>query len=154
MRALFVSATLFLATTNCFFLLQAQENRNSVSVPLELTDDQPNLRQIISTCLGIYKDILSLEEEPLGTEEDLQEITDRLIGKLMRLYACAHHARNAFCKEATLTEQEMQFLIDLIEHVQINAHNQKNFAYFDINKLAQAIYQILADSLSNKTKKE
>jgi hypothetical protein len=144
--------TILIITVSCWFLvLASQENR--LLIPVELTDNQPTLRHIITTSLNVYKDILSLEEEPCGTPEDLLEITDSLIGKLIRLYVYAHHARNAFCTEATLTQQEMQFLVDLLDQLQCTAQAANNCAHFDINKLAQDIHTVLTSSLKDVTKK-
>lgn len=144
--------TILFITGSCWFLVMAsQENR--LLIPIELTDNQPTLRQIITTSLNVYKDILSLEEEPSGKPEEMLEITDRLIGKLIRLYIYAHHARNAFCSEATLTEQEMHFLVDLLEQLQCTAQAADSCAHFDINKLAQDIHTLLTSSLRDYTTK-
>ncbi|BDC34661.1 hypothetical protein Noda2021_06190 [Candidatus Dependentiae bacterium Noda2021] len=125
-----------------------QEAQSTIILPLKVTHAMPTLRIVMQTCLEIYKDLLEFELNENATVQEVQHITDCLLGKLIRLCVYAHHASYAYSHEATLDSQDVCYLIELIEHMNLSCkHDQLPF---DVNELIEYIKELLQKTLQKK----
>lgn len=119
-----------------------------IDLPLSLNNTIPSYRHIVQTSLQIYQDLLNLEDVRYAIKTNKQYVIDGLLGKLVRLYTYIKHIQHAFNHEATVSKEEIYFLIDLLEHIHLTTE-YNDYVPCDINQLANEIRSVLIKALDH-----
>ena len=104
-----------LITSFIFFGLPAQINFFHQIYPLN------SFKLVIDTCVRSYSDALVLQEQAASGER-IDELLDMLIGRLMRLQSYIDQLIYAYKYEATVSIDELEYLMQMIDYLDITVH--------------------------------
>lgn len=119
----------------------AQENKFHKVFPLN------GFKLVVDTCMRSYSDALLLQDR-IANHEKCDEILDVLVGRLIRLQSYVEQLIFAYKYEATVSFDELEYLIRMIDYLEITLSDQ---AYQEIsctlNHLANYLKQELKDAI-------
>lgn len=119
----------------------AQENRFHKVYPLN------GFKTVVDTCMRSYSDALLLQDR-IANHEKGDEILDLLVGRLIRLQSYIEQLIYAYKYEATVSFDELEYLIRMIDYLELTLSDQ---SYQEIactlNHLANQLKQELKDAL-------
>ncbi len=102
---------------------------------------------VVDTCMRSYSDALLLQDR-IANHEKCDELLDLLVGRLIRLQSYIEQLIYAYKYEATVSFDELEYLIRMLDYLEITLSDQ---AYHEIscalNHLANHLKQELKDAL-------
>ena len=106
-----------------------------------------SFKVVVDTCMRAYSDVLLLQDRA-ANHERIDELLDLLVGRLIRLQSYTEQLMYAYKYEATVTFDEIDYLIRMLEYLEIticeNNYNQVSEA---LNRIAQRLKMELKNSL-------
>ncbi len=92
--------------------------------PLQEIYPFTSFKKVIDTSMRCYTDLLILEER-LAAHERSEELVDLLVGRFTRLSTYIDQIVHDYKKEATILSEEIEYLIQLLEYMEITAESLK-----------------------------
>lgn len=94
-----------------------------------------SFKSIVDTCMRSYTDILHIQDR-LYCNEKIDEQVDLLVGRLMRLQSYIDQAVYAYRFEATITYDELEYLLRMLDYLEVTITEQKyQQVYSSLNTL-------------------
>lgn len=94
-----------------------------------------SFKSIVDTCMRSYTDILLIQDR-LYCNEKIDEQVDLLVGRLMRLQSYIDQAVYAYRFEATITYDELEYLLRMLDYLEVTITEQKyQHVYNSLNTL-------------------
>jgi hypothetical protein len=103
-----------------------------------------SFKKVVDTGMRCYTDLLILEEQ-LMAHENCDELIDIIVGRLIRLTTYIDQILYDFKYEATILPEEIEYLIRLINYMEITAENIRHEGI-------PAALNIICEQLKNKLK--
>lgn len=89
-----------------------------------------SFKSIVDTCMKSYTDVLIIQDR-LFCNEKVDEQIDLLVGRLMRLKSYIDQAIYAYRFEATVTYDELEYLLRMLDYLEITINEQKYRHVYD-----------------------
>lgn len=94
-----------------------------------------SFKSIVDTCMRSYTDVLLIQDR-LYCNEKIDEQVDLLVGRLMRLNSYIDQAVYAYRFEATITYDELEYLLRMLDYLEVTITEQKyQQVYCSLNAL-------------------
>lgn len=94
-----------------------------------------SFKSIVDTCMRSYTDVLLIQDR-LYCNEKIDEQVDLLVGRLMRLQSYIDQAVYAYRFEATITYDELEYLLRMLDYLEVTITEQKyQHVYSSLNTL-------------------
>lgn len=77
-----------------------------------------SFKSIVDVCVKSYTDVLLIQDR-LYAHEKIDEQVDLLVGRLMRLKSYIEQAIHAYQYEATITYEELDYLMRMLEYLEV-----------------------------------
>lgn len=77
-----------------------------------------SFKSIVDTCMKSYTDVLLIQDR-LYCHEKIDEQIDLLVGRLMRLKSYIEQAIHAYQYEATITYEELDYLLRMLDYLEV-----------------------------------
>ncbi len=121
--------------------LHAHEDRFHKVYPLT------SFKVVVDTCMRVYSDALLLQDR-IANHERCDELLDLLVGRLMRLQSYVEQLIYSYKYEATVSFDEIEYLIQMIEYLEITLsdHTYKDVAC-SLNNVANHLKKELKQTL-------
>lgn len=106
-----------------------------------------SFKVVVDTCMRVYSDALLLQDR-IANHERCDELLDLLVGRLMRLQSYIEQLIYAYKYEATVSFDEIEYLIQMIEYLEITLsdHTYKDVAC-SLNNVANHLKKELKQTL-------
>lgn len=104
-----------------------------------------SFKLVVDTCMRAYSDALELHDRA-ANHERCDELLDLLVGRLMRLRAYIEQLMYAYRYEATVTFDELEYLIRLLDYLEVTITDT---GYEHIAQALNHLMQQLKDELKN-----
>lgn len=82
-----------------------------------------SFKSIVDTCMRSYTDVLHIQDR-LYCNEKIDEQVDLLVGRLMRLRSYIEQAIYAYKYEATITYDELEYLLRMLDYLEVTIAEQ------------------------------
>lgn len=82
-----------------------------------------SFKSIVDTCMRSYTDVLHIQDR-IYCNEKIDEQVDLLVGRLMRLKSYIDQAIYAYRFEATVTYDELEYLMKMLDYLEITISEQ------------------------------
>lgn len=89
-----------------------------------------SFKSIVDTCMRSYTDVLLIQDR-IYSNEKIDEQVDLLVGRLMRLKSYIDQAIFAYRFEATVTYDELEYLLRMLDYLEITLNEQKYRHVYD-----------------------
>ncbi len=93
-------------------LAACEDNRFHRIFPLS------SFKLVIDTCMRSYSDVLLLQDK-IANHEKINDLLDLLVGRLIHLESYVEQLIFAYNNDATVSYEELEYLMKLIEHLEI-----------------------------------
>lgn len=77
-----------------------------------------SFKKVVDTCMRTYTDVLILHDQ-IALQQKSDEQLDLLVGRLMRLQSYIEQLINAYRTEATISIDELDYLLQMIEYLEM-----------------------------------
>lgn len=77
-----------------------------------------SFKRVVDTCMRAYTDVLILHDQ-IALQQKSDEQLDLLVGRLMRLQSYIEQLINAYRLEATITMDELDYLLQMITYLEL-----------------------------------
>lgn len=82
-----------------------------------------SFKSIVDTCMRSYTDVLHIQDR-LYCNEKIDEQIDLLVGRLIRLRSYIEQAIYAYKYEATITYDELEYLLRMLDYLEVTVAEQ------------------------------
>lgn len=82
-----------------------------------------SFKSIVDTCMRSYTDVLLIQDR-IYCNEKIDEQVDLLVGRLMRLRSYIEQAIYAYRFEATVTYDELEYLLRMLDYLEVTINEQ------------------------------
>lgn len=89
-----------------------------------------SFKSIVDTCMKSYTDVLLIQDR-LYCHEKIDEQVDLLVGRLMRLKSYIDQAIYAYKHEATITYDELEYLLRMLDYLEVTIAEQSYKQIYD-----------------------
>ena len=94
-----------------------------------------SFKVVVDTCMRSYSDVLILQDR-IANNERVDEIIDLLVGRLIRLESYVDQLAVAYKYEATVTYEEIDYLIRMLEYLEVTiAQHEYQYLVHGINSI-------------------
>jgi methyl-accepting chemotaxis protein len=131
MRALNCWALLSL----CVVYIYTQEKQNDI---FHTIFPLGSFKMVIDTCMRSYTDALMIHDR-IVAHEKIDELLDLIVGRLMRLHSYVDQLVVAYKNDATVTYDEIDYLIRMLEYLELTIHHD------EFQEIAQALNTIIVE---------
>lgn len=109
-----------------------------------------SFKSIVDTCMRSYTDVLLIQDR-LYCNEKIDEQVDLLVGRLMRLKSYIDQAIYAYRFEATVTYDELEYLLRMLDYLEITiAEQQYKPVYTSLNMIISDFKKQIRQTLEIK----
>lgn len=106
-----------------------------------------SFKKVVDTCMRAYTDVLILQDQ-IALQQKSDEQLDLLVGRLMRLQSYIEQLINAYRTEATITIDELDYLLQMIEYLQMTIdENEYRSLAIGLNSIMQRLKGELKQAL-------
>lgn len=133
----------------CFFIFSSAcaLNQSDFHTIYPLT----SFKVVVDTCMRAYSDVLLLQDRA-ANHERIDELLDLLVGRLMRLQSYTEQVIYAYKYEATVTFDEIDYLVRMLEYLEITiCENNYNHISEALNHIAQRLKSDLKNAIGQPT---
>ncbi len=107
-----------------------------------------SFKSVVDACVRSYSDVL-LFQDRVGQHEKVDDLLDILVGRLMRLQSYLEQLRYGYQKEATVSFEELEYLMHMLEYLEVTvAENKSDTVTQGLNAIIESLKDNLKKTLN------